>query len=314
MKPLLAMLLLISLIGILPAQAPAPPAPAKGGEDLQKIVLGVYRVNILFTVTDRRGRFVTGLTKDDFLVREGKNTQKILEFTAESNLPLRLAVLIDCSNSIRDRFRFIQEAAVEFINNVMRPSQDKATVISFDSAAELQVDLTDDAEKLTQTIRSLRAGGATTLYDAIFYACRDQLMKDQPRDKFRRAMVILSDGDDTQSRYSRDQALEMAQVADVVIYTISTSSVQGNRGDTDGDKVLKYLSSETGGRTFFPFRVEDLSQSFENVANELRHQYNILYRPEPMKTDGSYQSVDVRVPKQGNVVVRARSGYYAPKL
>ncbi len=105
-------------------------------------------------------------------------------------------------------------------------------------------------------------------------------------------MVVLSDGEDNQSRYSRDQALEMAQKADVVIYTISTNIT---RNETDGDKVLKYFAAETGGVAFFPFKVEDLSQSFENIANELRHQYSILYRPEPLKTDGSYQAVDIRV-------------------
>jgi VWFA-related protein len=124
-------------------------------------------------------------------------------------------------------------------------------------------------------------------------------------------MVILSDGEDNQSRYSRDQALEMAQKADVVIYTISTNIT---RVETDGDKVLKYLSEETGGVTFFPFKVEDLSQSFENIANELRHQYNLLYRPEPMKTDGTYQTVDVRVKERKGLIVRARKGYYSPRL
>ena len=270
-------------------------------------------MNLQFTVTDRRGRFVTGLQKDDILVREGRNTQKILRFSSESELPLRLAILVDSSNSIRDRFRFIQEAAVEFINSVMRPGQDKAVVISFDTAAEIQVDLTSDKDKLASTIRGLRAGGGTTLYDAIGLA-REKLMQDQPSGLFRRAMVILSDGDDNQSRYSRDQALELAQIADVVIYAISTNSVTGARGETAGDKVLKYFSTETGGLTFYPFRVEDLSQSFENIANELRHQYSILYRPEPLKTDGSYQTIEVRVPTQGNLIIRARRGYYAPRL
>lgn len=315
MKPLTAILLLLGLPGLLGAQVPpARPATPGSADEQTRIVMEVTRVNLLFTVTDRRGRFVTGLTKDDFIVREGKNLQKILEFTAESDLPLRLAILLDCSNSIRDRFRFIQEAAIQFITSVMRPGQDKATVISFDTAPELQVDLTDNIEDLTNKIRELRAGGGTALYDAIFYAARDKLMQDQPRDKFRRAMIILSDGEDNQSRYSRDQALEMAQKADVVIYTISTSAVQGGVSDTRGDKVLKYFSEETGGATFFPFRVTDLSQSFENIANELRHQYNILYRPEPLKTDGSYQSVEVRVRNQGNLIVRARKGYYAPRL
>ena len=312
MRSLLAFALLTGSLGALTAQA--PPAPPAGQEELNRITVGVSNVNLQFTVTDRRGRFVTGLGKDDFLVREGKNAQKILQFSSESELPLRLAILVDSSNSIRDRFRFIQETAIEFINSVMRPGKDKAMVVSFDTAAELQVDLTGDKEKLTNAIRNLRAGGGTTLYDAIAFASRDKLMQEVPRYGLRYAMVILSDGDDNQSRYSRDQALELAQMADVVIYTISTSSVMGARGETGGDKILKYLSSETGGLTFFPFKVEDLSQSFENIANELRHQYSLLYRPEPLKTDGSYQLIEVRVPTQGNLVIRARRGYYAPRF
>jgi len=275
-----------------------------------RIVLEVNRVDVLFTVSDKKGRFVTDLGKTDFDVFENKKAQNILEFTAESDLPLRLAILIDTSNSIRDRFRFQQEAATRFIDGVVRPRQDKAAVVSFDTAAELVADLTDDTEKLDKAVRDLRPGGGTALFDAIFFACRDKLMQDQPRHKFRRAMVILSDGEDNNSRYTRDQALEMAQKADVVIYTISTNIT---RIPTDGDKIMRYFAEETGGLAFFPFKAEDLSQSFENIANELRHQYMILYRPEPLKTDGLYHTVSIRIHGRKDLVVRARKGYYAPK-
>jgi len=285
--------------------------PTQREKDQNRFTLDVTRVNLLFTVSDKKGRFVTDLGKDDFEVVENKKPQNILEFTAESNLPLRLAVLIDTSNSIRDRFHFQQEAATEFINSVVRPHQDKAIVVSFDTAAEMVTDLTDNIDQLTASIRDLRPGGGTSLYDAIFYTCRDKLMLDRPLHKFRRAMVILSDGEDNQSRYSRDQALEMAQKADVVIYTISTNIT---RTETDGDKVLKYFAQETGGLAFFPFKVQDLEQSFENIANELRHQYNVLYRPDPLRTDGLYHTVSIRVRGRKDVIVRARRGYYAPKL
>jgi len=276
-----------------------------------RIILDVNRVNMLFTVTDKKGKFITDLNKDDFQVVENKRPQTIQEFTAESDLPLRIAILIDTSNSIRERFKFEQQAAVEFINSVIRPRQDKAMIVSFDSSAELVADLIDDQEKLAEAVRSLRPGGGTALYDALYYGCRDKLQQDQPRHKFRRAVIIVSDGDDNQSRVSRDQALEMAQKADAVIYCISTNI---SRIEADGDKVLKYLAHETGGQAFFPFKVEDLSQSFENIANELRHQYNIFYRPEPLKTDGLYHTVDLRVKGRKDLVVRARKGYYAPKL
>lgn len=294
------------------AQAPAPkPAASSDNDPQSRITLDVTRVSILFTVSDKKGRFVTNLTKEDFEVTENKKKQNILEFTAESDLPLRLALLIDTSNSVRDRFRFEQEAAIEFLNSLLRPRTDRAMIVSFDTAAELVSDLTDDHEKLVKAIRDLRPGGGTALYDAIFNACKDRLMKDQPRHKFRRAIVILSDGDDNQSRYTRDQALEMAQKADVVVYTVSTNIT---RIPTDGDKILKYLATETGGLALFPFKVEDLSQSFENISNELRSQYNILYRPEPLVADGLYHTIDIKVKGRKDLVVRARKGYYAPRL
>lgn len=298
---------------LLLAQTPVNPPGVKPIQDdaQSRITLDVTRVNILYTVSDKKGRFVTNLVKEDFDVFENKKRQSILEFTAESELPLRMALLIDTSNSVRDRFRFEQEAAVEFLNSLLRPRTDRAMIVSFDTAPELVSDLTDDHEKLVKAIRGLRPGGGTALYDAIFNACRDRLMKDQPRHKFRRAIVILSDGDDNQSRYTREQALEMAQKADVVIYTVSTNI---SRVESDGDKILKYLAQETGGLALFPFKVEDLSQSFENIANELRSQYNLLYRPEPVHTDGLYHTVDIRVKARKDLIVRARKGYFAPRM
>jgi VWFA-related protein len=290
--------------------APALPAQVDSDESA-RIVLDVTRVNILFTVTDKKGRFITDLGKNDFEVIENKKPQIIQQFTAESDLPLRLAVLVDTSNSIRDQFRFEQQAAIRFIQSVVRPRQDKLMLVSFDSAAEMVSDLTDDLKTLENGVRGMRPGGGTALYDAIYFAAKEKLMLDQPRDRFRRAMIVISDGEDTASRLSRDQALEMAQKADVVIYAISTNI---KRDDSDGDKVLRYLTDETGGQAFFPFKIEDLDQSFENIANELRHQYNIFYRPEPLKTDGLYHPVTVKTRMRKDLVVRARKGYYAPKL
>jgi len=293
-------------------QDPARPA----GQVLQsdeptRIQVDVTRVSLLFTVTDKKGRFITDLDKNDFEIMEGKRRQTISDFAAESDLPLRLGILIDTSNSVRERFKFEQEAAGQFVDSVMRTDLDKALVVSFDTSAELVSDLVNDTDKLTAAIRNLRPGGGTALYDAIYFACRDKLSQDQPRYKFRRAIVIVSDGDDNQSRYTRDQALEMAQKADVVMYAISTNIT---RIETDGDKVLRYLAQETGGRAFFPFKVEDLDQSFENIANELRHQYSISYRPEPLVTDGLFHVIDVRVRERKNILVNVRRGYYAPKM
>ena len=291
-----------------PVQPPKPVPQDQEGEPT-RIQVDVTRVNMLFTVTDKKGRFVTDLTKGDFEIIEGRKPQTIQEFNAESNLPLRLGVLIDTSNSIRDRFRFEQEAASQFIQTVVNQDQDKAMVVSFDTSTQLVSDLVSDTEKLDKAVRDLRPGGGTALYDAIYYSCRDKLSQDQPSYKYRRAIVVVSDGDDNQSRYTRDQALEMAQKADVVIYAISTNI---SRVESDGDKVLRYLTAETGGRAFFPFKVEDLEVSFDNIANELRHQYNISYRPEPLVADGLFHKIDMHVRGRKDLVIHARKGYYAP--
>lgn len=295
-----AIFALFLTVAMLAAQQPADP----------RITVEVFRANFLMSVTDKKGRFVTNLSKDEFEVIEKKKQQNILEFVSESNLPLRLAIVVDTSNSIRDRFRFQQEAAIEFVKSVVRAGTDRAIVVSFDTSAQLAVDLTDDVAKLERAIRDLRPGGGTALYDAIYFACKEKLMQDQPMYKFRRALVLLSDGDDNQSRYTRDQALEMAQKADVVLYTISTNIT---RIQSEGDKVLKYLSQETGGMTFFPFKASDLAQSFENIANELRSQYAILYRPEPLVLDGNYHPVEIRIKNRKDLQVRTRKGYYAPR-
>ncbi len=281
--------------------------PVEPSDD--RIIIDVTRVNILFAVTDKKGRFVTNLNRDDFEVYETKKAQTIQEFTAETNLPLRLGILIDTSNSVRDRFRFIQDAATEFLKSVMRPEVDRTVLVSFDTSAQMVSDLTNDIDKLEKGIKEMRPGGGTALYDAIYFSCRDKLIIDQPRHKFRRALVILSDGDDNQSRYTREQALEMAQKTDVVVYTISTNR---SGTETEGDRLLKYLARETGGMAFFPFKVQDMQQSFTNIANELRSQYNLFYRPEPLRADGLYHTVDVRVKNKKDLQVRARRGYYAP--
>ena len=304
--PAITVVALVFLTGALDAQAPQAPNTPELSIDTP-IILDVTRVNLLFTVTDKRGRFVKNLTKDDFEITENKKKQTILEFTAETDLPLRVALLIDTSNSVRDRFRFLQDSAVNFINTALRPNLDRAMVVTFDTQAQLNAGLTVDKTYLERVVRGLRAGGGTALNDAIVLASQ-QLMLDQPRDKYRRAIILLSDGEDNLSLYSRAQAIEFAHKADTVIYGVSTNITHL---ETGGDKVLKYLAQETGGLAIFPFKIGDLDQSFVNVLNELRNQYNVLYRPEPMFADGKYHAIDIRVKTAGDYIVRARQGYYA---
>jgi len=287
-----------------------PPATTPQGDQPTRISVEVTRVSMAVSVTDRKGKFVTGFAKEDFELLENGKQQTISEFTAEPSLPLRVAVLIDTSNSIRDRFKFEQEAASQFLDEILHTNQDKAMVVSFDSGVETVCDLTANTDKLSRAIHDLRPGGGTAMYDAIKFAA-DRLAQEQPSYQFRRILIIVSDGEDNQSHGTRDQALEAAQLADTFVYAISTNNLSA--GDTDGDKVLKYFTNETGGHAYFPFKLEELATSFEIIAEEVRHQYNIVYRPEPLVNDGLFHKVEIRVRGHKELSVRARSGYYARK-
>lgn len=283
-------------------------APVYEGADSDIIKVDVARVPLLFTVTDRRNRFITDLGRDDFQVFDDGWQQEIREFDRESDLPLRIGVILDTSNSIRARFKFEQEAAIEFLQGVLAEEHDRAFLVSFDTRAELIVDYTNEIEELADGVRRLRAGGGTALYDAIYYACRDKLPEDQPKEQFRRALVVIGDGEDNRSTVTREDALEMAHKAETVVYTISTN--RSGKAES-GDKTLRRFAKETGGVAFHPFQARDLQQSFANIANELRHQYFILYSPSQFVNDGSFHTVEIRT-KMRNANVRVRSGYYAP--
>ena len=281
-------------------------SPVYSDSDIIKV--DVARVPLLFTVTDKRNRFITDLDREDFEVFDNGKRQEIREFVRESDLPLRIGVVIDTSNSIRGRFKFEQEAAIEFLRGVLAEESDRAFLVSFDTQAELIVDYTNDIDRLAEGVRALRAGGGTALYDAIYYACRDKLPEDQPKEQFRRALVVIGDGEDNHSTVTREDSLEMAHKAESVVYTISTN--RSGKAEL-GDRTLRRFAQETGGISFHPFQARDLEQSFANIANELRHQYFILYSPSEFVNDGSFHRVRVK-PQVKNAVVRVRRGYYAP--
>jgi VWFA-related protein len=271
----------------------------------------VDEVNVVFTVTDKREHFVKDLTENDFrVVDDNKPAQSIRSFSRQTNLPLRVGLLIDASNSVRDRFKFEQEAAIEFLNQIIRPKYDKAFVIGFDTTPEVTQDFTDSPEALSRGVRMLRAGGGTAMYDAIYFACRDKLMKeDNGVMATRRAIILLSDGEDNQSRVSREEAVEMAQRAEVIIYAISTNT-SGLK--LRGDKVLEHFAEQTGGKAFFPFKIEDVANAFTEISDELRSQYAIAYKPADFTADGKYRSIQI-IADNKKYHVRARKGYYAPR-
>ena len=292
-----------------PAASPPPVDKSDPDEKLTTIVKQVDEVNVVFTVTDKRGKFVNDLTKDDFhVIDDNKPAQSIRSFRSETNLPLRVALLVDASNSIRDRFKFEQEAAIEFLNQIIH-QQDQAFVLGFDTTPEVTQNFTNNTEALSRGVRMLRPGGGTAMYDAIYYACRDEIMaKDKSNIETRRAMILLSDGDDNQSRVSREEAVEMAQKAEVIIYTISTNS-SGMR--LKGDKVLEHFAEETGGRAFFPFKVQDVSDAFLQIQDELRSQYALSYKPADLEPNGKYHAIQILADNK-KYKVRSRKGYYAP--
>jgi VWFA-related protein len=299
---------------VLPAAAAKPTDKVASGDnpedELTVIRKRVDEVNVVFTVTDKRGHFVKDLTQNDFRVYDdNKPAENVRSFSRETNLPLRVGLLVDASNSVRDRFKFEQEAAIEFLNQIIQRTSDKAFVIGFDTTPEVTQDMTEDTEKLSHGVRMLRPGGGTAMYDAIYFACRDKLIQDKSGVATRRAVILLSDGEDNQSRVSREEAVEMAQRAEVIIYAISTNT-SGLK--TRGDKILEHFAEETGGKAFFPFKIQDVADAFSQIQDELRSQYDVAYKPADFMPNGKYRKIEILADNK-KYKVRARKGYYAPR-
>jgi Ca-activated chloride channel family protein len=290
------------------SNSPLGPGPSDD-DSLTTIRHTVNEVNVVFTVTDKHGHYVKDLKKDNFkVVDDKKPPAEIRSFRAEANLSLEVGLLVDASNSVRDRFKFEQQAAVEFLNQTIRPKYDQAFVVGFDVTPEVTQDFTDNTELLSIGVRSLRPGGGTAMYDALYFACRDKLMKAQHNGPVRRAIILLTDGEDNQSHVTREEAIEMAQRADVIVYTISTNlSGAGHHGD----KVLERIADATGGRAYVPFQITEVANAFAAIQEELRSQYAIAYKPADFVFDGRYRSVEI-VALQKGLRVRSRHGYYAP--
>src|SRR6266481_538431 len=334
---LLGFLLAVTILSSasLSAQQPNPsaPPPPASQEQIQKsqtvIPVQVNLVDVLFTVLDRRNKLVPSLEKQDFKVLDDNVSQDIRYFSRQSDLPLRIGMLLDTSNSIRDRIKFEQDAANNFLFSVLRRGKDEAFVMTFDDEPQVIQAFTPDTGKLRDQILRTRAGGGTAVYDAIYQACVQELSHpprppgDQP-DVVRRVMILISDGEDNLSTHTRAEAIEMAQRTSVVIYTISTSTQwvslsqtdPNKMGDrkyhlTDGDKILQELAEETGGRAFFPYHVDDLDQSFQDIGDELRNQYSIAYLPTNYVLDGRYHKIRIEIPDHKGYQVRARRRYFA---
>ena len=308
-----------------PASPATPQAPAAGSGPGQKeapaIRVSTQTVPLTVAVTDKKHNFITDLTQSDFKVFENGQPQDIKFFSAETDLPLRIAVLIDTSNSIRPRLQFEQDAAIDFLNRVIRPLKDQALLMTFDNEPQIIQDYTDDVGRLSDAIRDQRAGGGTALNDAIYLASEKLMKAPLPKNNadVRRIIVVISDGNDNLSDHAPSDATEAVIRSGTAVYAISTNTDwitldQGNTPSkyelTDGDKILQAFSDQTGGRTFFPYRVEDLGESFVQIGTELRTQYFLAYTP-TAPPDGKYRKIDVQVAGRKGILVRTRKGYFA---
>jgi Ca-activated chloride channel homolog len=293
------------------AQTPAAPAGDSNSDTTASTFkLGVNEVSLIFTVTDNHGRYIPNLTQNDFaLLDDQKAPEKVNSFHQQINLPLRVGLLVDTSTSIRSRFQFEQQSAIEFLLEVLKAKGDRAFVMGFDVTPTVAVDWTNDMDALESGVNSLRPGGGTALYDAVYTACRDKLLTERGPEPVRKAMILISDGDDNQSRVYLSEAIKECERAETIIYTISTNWTP-SRGP--GDKVMEELADETGGEAFFPPNVEDMATSFENIESELRSQYALNYTPSDFKVDGAFRTIYLYCYDR-RYKVHARKGYFAPR-
>ncbi len=286
--------------------ATAAAAQRSPQDDVPVIRADVEVVNILATVRDRKGRYVADLSRQDFDVYEDGVKQNIEYFNYESGeqaQPLTIVMLIDTSGSVKDKLRFEQQAASEFLQATLRENVDLAAVIQFDSEVNLVQDFTYDFKTLENAILDIRAGGATMLYDAVFLAVEDLLSSEVGR----KVIVILSDGADTQSVITSDQAIRVAQNEDVLIYGIG---VRSPGFDSNFDKIREFANS-TGG-LFFKSKasLQRLREVFAQINQEIKNQYSLGYIPSNPTRDGSFRRISVKVKRSG-LKVTHRKGYYA---
>ena len=312
-----ALLLVITASGVARTQETSPQAPprpaGKAPEEQQTIRVTSTLVNTLFTVIDRngKGKFITGLKRDNFRIFEDDKPQAITNFSSESNLPLSIALLIDTSSSTRIRLKAEQEAAIDFFYAVMQRSKDRGMVISYDSGVDVRQDFTDNPEKLADALRKVKPGGGTSLVDAVYLAITEKLAK-EVEDR-RRVLIIIGDGEDNSSERTMEDAVDVAQKHNVTIYTISTNSSAyfGTNAQARNDKNLKQFADDTGGFPFFPPKMEDMALNFVDIGTELRSQYTLAYRP-VKPDDGTFRKIRIEVAGFKDYKVRHRTGYYAP--
>src|SRR5262245_21728745 len=294
---------------------PAGNKPGNTDPEQIKEVTTTINVRLPVTIMDKNNRFVVDLKETDFAIIEDKAQQTIIKFDPQSNLPLDVAMLMDTSNSVKPKLKFEKDAAYSFLETVLKYRQDRALFATFDSQVELHQDLTNRLDLLTKAIDKVKAQGATKMYDAIYSVCEEKMMAPTSLGR-RRAMVVISDGEDTDSEHTLQDAIEIAQASETTVYVISTKSggffgVQAGTVDRKEDKELKRLAEDTGGRAFFTAEVIELEKSLTQITRELRNQYMIVYEPTNNNYDSKERRIEVKLPNHKGLKVRTKTGYKA---
>lgn len=306
----------------------------------------VELVNVPVSATTRRGQRVIDLDQDEVKVFEDGVEQKITHFERETRTPLRIGLILDTSNWARTRLPYEKDAAQQFVDLVLQSGGTNSQIFleTFDSSSSLIQDFTNDPDLLSSKLEDLKSGGGKALYDAVYFACREKLMKTAPREEVRRILVVVSDGLDVQSQHTLDQAVSMARIAETMIYTVGTADYGYAN---PGDKLLADMSTETGGYPSFPLRnapgtdtesgylshgqigstsqntglaaetgelsaerMSNLVDAMQIIGHDLGEQYTISYRPLRDAQDGTYRSIKVETTRRG-VVLRWKPGYFA---
>ena len=274
----------------------------------------VNEVNVLF-VAAHRGKAVGDLSQNNISVRDDDKPTAILRFRTELALPLRVGVAIDTSNSVTPRFRFEQDAAGAFFRQAMTQAGDLGFVMGFENHPTVTQDFSGDPDQLSQGVQRLKIGGGTALYDAVLTASQ-QLRNRPEQDMVARVLVVLSDGQNNAGEVSLERAIDAAQEAEVTIYAISTnyptSSPETDFAVDHGNKNLRKLAEQTGGRVLFPGSPKDVAKAFVKIGEELRSRYAVSYKPADFTPDGHYRTIKIEARKTGEKFeIRARKGYYA---
>jgi Ca-activated chloride channel homolog len=294
-----------------PAQQKPPPA-TPGQQPGGVFRSGIEVVSLNVTVVDSQNHYVTDLKEADFSVFEDGAKQELTFFT-RTNLPIALSLLIDTSASMEQRMATAQEAAVGFAKHIRK--QDKAQIVDFDSRVQIVQPFTNNPEELEKAIRSTSAGGSTALHNAVYISLKElaKVKATNPDEIRRQAIIVLSDGEDTSSLVTFEEVLDLAKRSETAIYTIGLQprEVSGLKGFREAEFVLKQLAQETGGRSFFVQKVEELNNVYGQIADELSSQYTMGYAPKNPRRDGAFRRLVVQVARP-NVTPRTKRGYYAP--